>query len=303
MNNKKAFTLIEMMLTIGIIVILSSVLTSSVSSYVGKAQSASLGVESRQNKYEAAKSSVNALSGVTAAPEEVVVVPVTYTVIFNYKDSAGLAASITRTVSSGGTATLPDSSAYAGYAGSTFSKWIGTYTNVTSNQTVNAEYITAAVSTYTVTFNYKDSTGAAAPANVQNVTSGGSATPPPTTGYAGYTFDSWDGIYTNITSNQTVNAVYKAIPSAPVPVPNTKFVIQSGWSGYTYACKATIPKWTVSTYVTITLPAGAVAAAWYQCTIVSQTNGVVVVKVSDNNTGLAFQKVASSKKSDPSCDE
>ena len=60
-NNKKAFTLIEMMLVIAIIVILSALFIVSLKNYLSKADSVSYSVESHQNNYAAAKSSVNAL--------------------------------------------------------------------------------------------------------------------------------------------------------------------------------------------------------------------------------------------------
>lgn len=293
MNNKKAFTLIEMMVSIGIIIILSSVFTASLTNYIGKANSASNGVESHQNKYEDAKTSVKALGGVTAAVAVVVVVPGTYTVSFN--SQGGSTVGSFSGVPENTTITAPSSPTWTGHSFVAWYKesecntaWNFGSDTVTGNVTLFAKWNTSApAATFKVTFNYKTNTGLDTHSDI-TVAPGGSATPPTTPDYAGNTFDYWVGTYTNVTSDQPVTAKYKATTSAPVPVMYTSVSYESGWGGYTYACKAKIPNWTVPTYVTITLPAGAVAEAWYQCTIVSQTNGVVIVKVDANNTGPAI---------------
>lgn len=284
MKNKRGFTLIEMIVTIALILLLTTVFTSSLVTYITKSQSVSSKVDSHLSSYSDAKNVVDSLGNRGLVSPAAVT---TYKVTFKLMTNTGTPDErVVSDILSGGSAAPPPTPNYPGFA---FDHWEGTYTNVTKDEVVNARYkAVTAPAQFNVTFTYKDSTGAAATPVTVTVTSGGDATPPTTTGYPGFVFDGWDDTYTNVTSSKTINAKYKAIISAPVPVLNTKFVSNPGWGGYKYACNATIPKWTVSTYVTITLPAGAVATAWYQCTIVSQTNGVVIVKVPANNTEPSF---------------
>ena len=58
MKNKKGFTLLEMMVTIGIIVIVSGALTYSVKDYVDKARAAADTASAQQDKYTVAESAV-----------------------------------------------------------------------------------------------------------------------------------------------------------------------------------------------------------------------------------------------------
>jgi len=61
-KNKIGFTLIEMMTVVAIIILLTTALTFSVSTYMGKAQSVSNAASSHMNNYESAKIQVNALN-------------------------------------------------------------------------------------------------------------------------------------------------------------------------------------------------------------------------------------------------
>jgi len=67
MKNRKGFTLIEMMLTIGIVVILASALTTNVTQFIAGADGAGNAAESQSNKYDAAQSEAKGLGGVTVA--------------------------------------------------------------------------------------------------------------------------------------------------------------------------------------------------------------------------------------------
>ena len=73
--NRKGFTLVEMMVSIGIIVILSSVVTVSAKSYLDKTKAVGSQVESHLNNYDAAKSSVDALGRGIAATGAVSLTP------------------------------------------------------------------------------------------------------------------------------------------------------------------------------------------------------------------------------------
>lgn len=77
-----------------------------------------------------------------------------------------------------------------------------TFSNVTSDHTIEAVFETAP--TYTVTF--KDYDGSII--DTQTVPSGGSATPPPNPTRDGYTFSGWSGNYTNVTADVDIIAQY-----------------------------------------------------------------------------------------------
>jgi len=68
MKKKKGFTLIEMILVIALIVILTTVATSSLASYIKNARTVSSGAESHQNKYTVAKTAVDALANKAPVP-------------------------------------------------------------------------------------------------------------------------------------------------------------------------------------------------------------------------------------------
>ena len=119
-------------------------------------------------------------------------------------------------VEDGKAATAPEAPAHNGYV---FDHWDKSFSNVTEDITVTAVYESIADRNYTVTFRFMDSEGnwitreqtvkhgnpAADPRQDPNY----SFPTPPT----GYTFNSWDKRFSSITSNLTVNAVYKMIPT------------------------------------------------------------------------------------------
>ena len=86
--------------------------------------------------------------------------------------------------------------------GHTFKGWNGDYTNVTSNQTITAQYD---LNYYTV--NFTDWNGTVLKS--QSVGYGGNASPPSNPSRTGYTFSGWNGTYTNVTSNRTITAGYR----------------------------------------------------------------------------------------------
>jgi len=152
MKNKKGFTLIEIMVTIGIIIILSSILTFSLVNYFSKAQGASNSVESHQNKYDAAKSSVAALDGVSgaaASPTATATPAVTFIVTFADWDGTVLK---TQSVTSGSSATAPADPVRKDYI---FSSWDVSYTNITSALTVTAVYTTTPITAVTISGTFK----------------------------------------------------------------------------------------------------------------------------------------------------
>lgn len=87
-------------------------------------------------------------------------------------------------------------------AGHTFKGWNGDYTNVTSNQTITAQYD---LNYYTV--NFVDWNNKVLKS--QSVGYGGNASPPSNPSRTGYTFSGWNGTYTNVTSNRTITAGYR----------------------------------------------------------------------------------------------
>ena len=104
----------------------------------------------------------------------------------------------TQTVEEGSSATAPSNPSRTGY---TFTGWDKTFTNVTSNLTVNAQYT---INSYTVTFKDWNNTIL----KTETVNHGSNATPPTNPNRTGYTFTGWSGSYTNITSNTEVTATY-----------------------------------------------------------------------------------------------
>lgn len=64
MKNRKGFTLIEMMVSVGIILIFSTALVVSVSDYINKAKLVSANSAAHQNKYEIAKGEIENLAAI-----------------------------------------------------------------------------------------------------------------------------------------------------------------------------------------------------------------------------------------------
>lgn len=119
----------------------------------------------------------------------------TYTVTFKDYDGSTID---TQTVPSGGSAT-PPTPTRTGYD---FIGWSGgSYTNITSNTVLTAQY---SIKTFTVRFlDWNNDV-----LDTQTVDYGGSATPPNDPTRTGYTFNGWNGTYTNITANTDITATY-----------------------------------------------------------------------------------------------
>ena len=119
----------------------------------------------------------------------------TYTVTFKDYDGSIID---TQTVPSGGSAT-PPTPTRTGYD---FTGWSGgSYTNVTSNVVLTAQY---SIKTFTVRFlDWNNDV-----LDTQTVDYGGSATPPPNPTRDGYTFSGWSGNYTNVTADVDIIAQY-----------------------------------------------------------------------------------------------
>lgn len=127
----------------------------------------------------------------------------TYTVTFDLAGGTRTGGgALTQTVTAGGNAT-PPTCKRTGYD---FDGWSGSYTNVTSNRTITAQW---SRSYYTVTFDLDGGTRTGGGALSQSVVHGGSATPP-TCSRSGYTFAGWNGSYTNVTSDRTITARWTA---------------------------------------------------------------------------------------------
>ena len=135
--------------------------------------------------------------------------PKAYTVTFVDWDGSEISAS---QVEHGGSATAPADPTREGY---TFTGWNGSYTNVTANTTVTAQY-TENPAFFTVTFVDWDSTVLGS----SQVPRGGSATAPTSPTRDGYTFTGWDRDYSNVTSNITVTAQYSVITTQEPPTTN-----------------------------------------------------------------------------------
>mgnify|MGYP001340466771 FL=1 len=104
----------------------------------------------------------------------------------------------TEEVKSGTSATPPADPTREGH---TFTGWDVAFDNVTDNLVVTAEY---EINTYTVTFNDYDGT------KIEDVTvdHGSDATPPADPTREGHTFNGWNAIFSNVTSDLTIVATY-----------------------------------------------------------------------------------------------
>lgn len=103
------------------------------------------------------------------------------------------------TVPTGGDATPPEHPTREGYVPD---GWDGSYTNVTSDRTLTAQYT---VLKLTVTFKGLNGTVIGSP---QEVDYGSAATAPTPPEPEGYTFVEWDRDFSRVTESMTVNAVY-----------------------------------------------------------------------------------------------
>lgn len=118
-----------------------------------------------------------------------------YTVTFKDWNDTVIA---TVDVAYGGNATPPTSPTRTGY---NFVSWSGTYTNMSQNETVLATY---SIKAFRVRF--YDWDGTLLSSNPVNY--GSDATAPSNPSRTGYTFNSWSGTYTNITSATDITATY-----------------------------------------------------------------------------------------------
>ena len=120
-------------------------------------------------------------------------------------------------VEEGGSAIPPEAPDHSAQ-GYIFNGWNKSYDNITEDTVITAQYVNVSTLSYTVTFHYMLSDGTWT--DVSQTVQHGSAANPPTvpTPPEGYTFNSWDKKYNNITSNLTINAVYKQVAT-------TKYVI------------------------------------------------------------------------------
>ena len=159
---------------------------------------------------------VSGTMGATNMSVDVVYSANTYTVTF--KDWNGTVLK-TQQVQYGGAATAPANPTRVGY---TFTGWDKTFTNVTANLVVTAQY---SANTYTVTF--KDWNGTVL--KTQQVQYGGAATAPANPTRTGYTFTGWDKAFTNVTANLVVTAQYvqNEPVSTPVPSDAPQIVVES----------------------------------------------------------------------------
>ena len=122
---------------------------------------------------------------------------VTYTVRF--KDYDGTVLKTQENVEYNTSATAPDDPTREGY---TFTGWDKSFTNITANTEVTAQY---AINKYTVTF--KDYNGTVLKTQ-ENVEYKKSAIAPAEPTRDGYTFTGWDKAFTEITADTTITATY-----------------------------------------------------------------------------------------------
>lgn len=129
-----------------------------------------------------------------------------------------------QSVSYGSSATAPSNPSRYGW---TFKKWVGAYSNVTSNQTVTAQYER---NIYTITF--VDEEGEVI-GSKQKVEFEGAATAPDYTAPEGYTFLGWDKEFDYIESNMTIHPVIKwANEDLPVQILSATTAVRES-TGYT----------------------------------------------------------------------
>ena len=129
----------------------------------------------------------------------------TFTVTFKDYNGAVLK---TETVNKGANATPPADPARDGY---TFVGWSGSYTNVTKDVTVTAQYQENEPETVTYTVQFTDFDGTIL--KTQVVEEGSAASAPADPSREGYEFIGWDKAFDNVTSNLTVTALYELVQS------------------------------------------------------------------------------------------
>ena len=130
---------------------------------------------------------------------------VIYTVTFMNYDGAILKI---ESVRCGRSATPPDSPVREGY---TFVGWGGSYSNVTANVTVMAQYQVDDPEVVCHIVKFVDYNGNVL--KTQSVEEGQVATAPAAPTREGHNFIGWDKDFSNVTSNLTVTAQYEEIPS------------------------------------------------------------------------------------------
>ena len=94
-----------------------------------------------------------------------------------------------------------------------FSHWDGSYTNVTSDRTIRAQYERKS---YTVTFQAGEQGLIASGDTVQTIEHGQAATAPVISANEGWAFTGWDRSFRNVTEDMTVTAVYEEIVEAAI---------------------------------------------------------------------------------------
>jgi len=134
--------------------------------------------------------------------------PDEWTVTFNLADGVRIGGGEPiQVITDGGNATPPT----VERDGYTFAGWDGVYTNITSDRTITAQWIEILPDEWTVTFDLADGVRTGGGEPIQVIADGGNSTPP-IVERDGYTFDGWDGVYTNITSDRTITAQWTKIP-------------------------------------------------------------------------------------------
>ena len=147
--------------------------------------------------------------------EEAIAPKPAYTVTFKDWDGTTLK---TQTVEEGSGATAPNNPTRDGYD---FTGWDVSFSNITSNLTVTAQY---SIKTYIVTFKDHDGTTL----KTQTVTHGNAAIAPSDPTRDGYNFTGWDKSFNNIISNLTVTAQYTQIKIEAIELDTNNIVLSTG---------------------------------------------------------------------------
>lgn len=192
MKKKKGFTLIEMILVIALIVILTTVATSSLASYIKNARTVSSGAESHQNKYTVAKTAVDGLGHV---------VPLVGPIVTFNPDGGSEIGQIPATV--GATISPPSAPTKSGYTFVAWYKddacmtaWNFSSDTVAGDMTLYAKWDSASPTNKIISYNtYGGSSQSSTPGVV-----GSTISPPPTPTKSGNSFIAWykDSSYTTV---------------------------------------------------------------------------------------------------------